>query len=169
VPYGADTLGLFGINLPLYGSEPIHQHAAALGNTHRFYSFAGAGHTPFILGTQTAQYMDTTFNVVRQFLYEHICPDLAGSTQRGAIAAVPEFDMWPNPTQVTLQLALPTNADLTNMRLQVRNMLGQVVLEQPINEVITSVSVATIPAGVYTLELQSLAGESRGFRRFVKQ
>ena len=73
VPYGADLLTLFGINLELDGSAALHPHVESLGIPNAFTSFPGAGHTPFALGTDVPNYMDTTWWAARDFVYEQTC------------------------------------------------------------------------------------------------
>ena len=74
VPYGSDTVTLFGINWPLHGSASVHHRADILGIPNRLYTFKDAGHTPFY-GTSAAAkaYMDTTLRTVRDFLLPQVC------------------------------------------------------------------------------------------------
>ena len=72
VPYGSDTVTLLNSNLPLDGSSVIHQKLDEYSITNDFYTWEGAGHTPFVLGPsdETEVYMDSTITFVRDFLYE---------------------------------------------------------------------------------------------------
>ena len=67
VPYGTDTITLLGINIEVYGSATIHQKLDQYNIVNDFYTFEGAGHTPFVFNEA---YMDTTVVFVRDFLYD---------------------------------------------------------------------------------------------------
>lgn len=67
VPYGTDEVDLLGISLEIDGSSVIHPKLDEYGIVNDFYTYEGAGHTPFVMNEA---YMDVTINFVRDFLYE---------------------------------------------------------------------------------------------------
>ena len=67
VPYGTDTITLLDINLEVDGSATIHQKLDEFNIVNEFYTFEGAGHTPFV---RDEAYMDTTIVFVQDFLYD---------------------------------------------------------------------------------------------------
>ena len=68
VPYGENgQITILGIDLQMDGSAAIHPKLDEYGITNDFYTYEGAGHTPFVMNE--AQ-MDITINFVRDFLYE---------------------------------------------------------------------------------------------------
>lgn len=72
VPYNAALITTLGVNLFIHGSSSMHDHADNNINLYNeFYSWQGAGHTPFV---SDADYMDTTVQFVRDFLYTRVCP-----------------------------------------------------------------------------------------------
>ena len=71
VPYGSAPITTLGINLDIDGSFSIHEKADQLGLHNDFYTWQGAGHTPFI---SNSLYMDTTVMFVKDFLHTLVCP-----------------------------------------------------------------------------------------------
>lgn len=72
VPYGSDMITLLETNLFIEGSSSVHVKLDELGIVNDFYTWEGAGHTPFVLGlpAETEVYMDSTITFVRDFMYE---------------------------------------------------------------------------------------------------
>ena len=71
VPYGTDIIR--GI-LPVDGSASIHERANNIGLFNRFYTWYGAGHTPYLAGIGIEpKYMDTTQTFIRDFLAHIVC------------------------------------------------------------------------------------------------
>lgn len=56
----------------LDGSRMIHEQAQAIGVQSNFYTFHGADHVPYLNGSNTAAYMDTTVNFVRDYLIDRL-------------------------------------------------------------------------------------------------
>ncbi len=107
VPYGTDTLTTLDINMLVDGSASIHERTEELNLTSAFYSFEGAGHTPFILGGGsdiTSAYMDTTFNFVNDFLYDRVC-DITNIESINSSG--PQIHFYPNPVKEELNVSLP--------------------------------------------------------------
>lgn len=144
VPYGNETITLLGLDLPFNGSHIVHQRMEDLGIQNAFYTFHGAGHTPFVLNDP---YMDTTVNVVREFLYDLNC-ELSfsdGETLAGNI--------YPNPTggmsQIKFEGTIPSD-----VFLNVYDVSGKRI---PISSNKTGASITMdgtyLPKGVYFLHL----------------
>lgn len=76
VPYCTGEEQVFGTpitGLLVAGGNPVERRVWNLGNPTGFYTWWGADHTPFVLGTQTAAYMDTTIRYIRDFLSHQLC------------------------------------------------------------------------------------------------
>ncbi len=67
VPYGSGTISILGIDLEVDGSSAIHPKLDEYAINNAFYTYDGAGHTPFVLNQE---YMDTTILFVRDFLFD---------------------------------------------------------------------------------------------------
>lgn len=152
VPYGADTLTLFNINMPLWGSAAIHPHATALGIPNSFKSFAGAGHTPFI---SNPAYMDTTFWVSRDFLFSILCP--------GVVASVEAQDWQPTnlaPSPMTDEATLTFSQTLPlSATLRVFDAAGrEISLATETSGKSIRIIRGALPAGIYFWQLNSEVG-----------
>ena len=82
VPYGADVLTLFGVNLFLYGSSPIHDYANDIQLNNNFYTYEGGGHTPFILELnpfQLAENIKVTKSFTGDFIASLTCAEQAAT------------------------------------------------------------------------------------------
>jgi len=68
--------GIVNPGVPLMfldGSRMLYERSCAVSVPHRFYTFAGANHVPYV-GSQS--YMDTTINFIRDFFVAQLgCPD----------------------------------------------------------------------------------------------
>ncbi|MDX2246757.1 MAG: alpha/beta hydrolase fold domain-containing protein [Bacteroidia bacterium] len=113
VPYGSSTLQLFSVNLLVHGSASIDKKAENAGIHHAFYSFVGADHTPFVLGTSAPQYMDTTFWYVRDFLAGIVCEN---ATSIDHEKLPPALVVAPHPFSSTTRISLENHL-LKNLEL----------------------------------------------------
>ncbi|MGB0524925.1 MAG: carboxylesterase family protein, partial [Flammeovirgaceae bacterium] len=99
VPYHADLLTLFDINLFVYGSAPIHEFANAIQLENDFYTYEGAGHVPFILELnpfQLAANISITKSFTGNFLASLTCAEQA-ATKVATLSEnhpLPTYD-WP--------------------------------------------------------------------------
>jgi para-nitrobenzyl esterase len=75
VPYCTEIIKVLGspIGLLVAGGNSIERRAVSIGLPTGFYTWWGADHTPFVLGTSTATYMDTTIRYIRDFLSHQLC------------------------------------------------------------------------------------------------
>ncbi|MCS4436677.1 alpha/beta hydrolase [Aquiflexum gelatinilyticum] len=67
VPYGSGEITILNIGIEVDGSSVIHPKLDEYGITNDFYTFEGAGHTPFVMNEA---YMDITINFIRDFLFQ---------------------------------------------------------------------------------------------------
>jgi predicted peptidase len=67
VPYGEGEITILGIDLQVDGSAAIHPKLDEYNIINDFYTYEGAGHTPFV--SNEAQ-MEITINFIRDFLYD---------------------------------------------------------------------------------------------------
>lgn len=66
VPYGSGTITILNIGIEVDGSAVLHPKLDELGIANDFYTYQGAGHTPFV--SNEAQ-MEVTVNFIRDFLF----------------------------------------------------------------------------------------------------
>lgn len=99
VPYGADVLTLFGIDLFLYGSSPIHDYANSIQLNNDFYTYEGGGHVPFVLELnpfQLAENIRITKAFTGDFLAGLTCAERAATTAKVARdSEQEEMHDWP--------------------------------------------------------------------------
>jgi para-nitrobenzyl esterase len=147
VPYGDETITTLGVNLPFNGSRTVYQRMEELNIDNSFYTFYGAGHTPFV---SDSDYMDTTFWLVRDFLYEQTC-DVATSTinTENKIAA----KLFPNPSlglsYIEFGESLPLNITLLATDVNGR----KVSLSYWNNDNSIEIDGSNLAKGVYFLQL----------------
>jgi len=168
VPYGSDTITLFNLNLPVEGSASIHAHldTAGLGIEQAFYTWQGAGHTPFIgFLSVNPTYMDTTYRFVRDFMYEWQCGASVsiGEEERLAIQS------FPNPVHSNLFFkfdGLPPQ----QFQVQLYDMMGrkqQAYQSYDGNNI--RIFVEELPAGMYVWTIQDQDGERVGEGKVLKR
>ena len=109
VPYDEDTVRILGINYPVAGSAAIHRRANELGIANAFYTWKGAGHTPFV---GDSNYMDTTFWFTRDFMYDRVCNQTVGIVEQKTVA---KLRVYPNPVADMLQLQ--SDEDLSEIHI----------------------------------------------------
>ena len=94
VPYATDTISVSGIGITkVDGSASIKNRCDHIGIENSFYTFKGAGHTPYDVtfnATEYSYYMDTTIAFIRDNLYNWIC---------GSITNVPDIE---NSNSITI-------------------------------------------------------------------
>lgn len=111
-----------------FGSKLVHQRAENVGVTNDLHTFLGAEHVPFTLlgGFDWADYYDTTFWHLRDFLYDNLdCNRITGIAEN-ELAEGFEMKLFPNPatdqTFVVLKKSTPRE-----VQLEVVDMLGRQV------------------------------------------
>ncbi|MCW3127166.1 MAG: Carboxylesterase type [Bacteroidetes bacterium] len=176
VPYCTGEEEVFGnpiSGLVVAGGNPIEKRVWGLGNPTGFYTWWGADHTPFILGLQTAAYMDTTIWYVRDFLSHQLCasafsysrdsvteaacnPRSSGIGEQGAS----HLQVYPIPAHSYLQVH--TDARMTSA--QIIDMSGRVVVSAGVNHVIPLTGLSD---GMYFVQLKDDHGNCYS-KRFIK-
>lgn len=106
VPYKTDFFSYSGIQIGrLSGSFVIDSMAKTLGMKSFFYTFEGAPHVPFSPGVGTTQsstaYMDTTENLLKDFLFDDIKTAGVGVN---TILSKNDVSIFPNPTKETISI-----------------------------------------------------------------
>lgn len=147
VPYGDDTITTLGVNLPFNGSETIRQRMDEIGVEHSFYNFSGAGHTPFV---SDDNYMDTTFWLVRDFLYNQTC-----EAATSIIETENQIDakLFPNPSLGLsyIELAEHLSSDTQLLATDVSGRKVQVSYEN--NGSLIEIDGSNLDNGIYFLQL----------------
>ena len=166
VPYGSDYVDIIGINLPVDGSASIHEKLDLIGEENAFYTFNGAGHTPFVGNTA---YMDTTVQFVQDFLYAQVCPVVSNITTIPGNTALEIIDIFPNPTENIFNLTLDVSKQgIYNVVLY--NTMGQEVYYQQVfwddGAQTSSIDLSQVTNGVYYLSINK--GSSSWMHKIIK-
>lgn len=155
----------------LLGSGLIHQRANNVGLTNFLYPFYGAGHVPFVLPIPwippATIYMDTTINVLRDFLFEHIICDSALVSVVENKNLLPEMFLYPNPSQGNITIML--NATGEEYFLELCDVTGKQISVFNIAKNTNSLTLTNenLSKGVYLLNLKSRDGSLLQTRKAV--
>jgi acetyl esterase/lipase len=147
VPYATGGTSLFPqAPITLHGGYSLHQRATHLGLAHTFRPYPGEGHTPFILGTNTAANMDTTYWTVRDFLYPLVCGPATAQPEGAPLAAIA---LSPNPSAGLFTLhGLAAPAPYT-----VHDAQGRAVATGWAQGTTPTLQLGHLPPGAYLLRL----------------
>lgn len=164
VPYGSDTVTILGIELAVDGSSTIHHKLTQDGVPNAFYTFEGAGHTPFVgLGAGAKAYMDTTIWFVRDFLFDMVSD---GTTSLGGLPLLEQasIKVFPNPNEGSFYLDLDSDDELS---IIIYDQLGKKVYEQPgLHRGIHQVAL-DVPEGMYTIHAYSISNQKHAFQQII--
>jgi poly(3-hydroxybutyrate) depolymerase len=163
----------------LDGSRMLIERSCAISHPHKLYTFPGAPHVPYA-GTSTAEvaYMDTTANVVRDFLVQHLGCSYAelqptnAAAQNAILYPINYCNGSPvNETCVGLGLdesvletmnifPNPTSSDVTivcesagSKNLLIVDLSGRIVLQESMNSATMTVSVRDFKKGTYFIRV----------------
>lgn len=150
VPYGSDTITILDLNLDVDGSASIHHKLDQYGIENDFYTFQGAGHTPFVFDEA---YMDTTIWFVRDFLYDLVvdCDDATTINKPTETSSI-SYTVYPNPNRGNFYIRLdaPESLDL----LLVDYFGNQVYSKLGIPQGLNTLGI-NLPPGTYTIQAYS--------------
>jgi len=123
VPYATDTISVSGFKIMLVnGSASIKKRCDHIGLEDPFYTFIGAGHTPYDVDMNAISfvpYMDTTFAFIRDNLYPWVCetinniPEITNTALSITIAPNPFTDCTEMTTSLPLKNAHLLIFDIT--------------------------------------------------------
>lgn len=172
VPYGHDTISLFGSVITVVdGSYAIDTFAKNHGLTnHQLYTWYGAGHTPFVplypaIGDPDwRKYMDTVMENVTPFLYKNLIGcDIASSVENRK-ADIADLQLYPNPASNNLNLSgIVLNG---TEQLQVLDSKGAIALKQTWNG--NSIDISSLKPGMYLVRLSDAKGSIRQQKLIVE-
>lgn len=148
----------------MFGSGDLITRAQNVGIPHSLYLFKGADHVPFFLGGNSAPYMDTTINVIRDFLSQHtVCNPLFSSVDK--IEREVPVAVYPNPANDYLMIASGFN-ELLNV--EVRDLSGRMLFNQSIAPR-TEIKLATrdFAAGMKLVYFKDETGKVRSVKKVV--
>ncbi|GAA4503781.1 hypothetical protein GCM10023172_29250 [Hymenobacter ginsengisoli] len=154
VPYLQGKIG--GGLLPpkyVYGSGRLNPRATAVGVRNTLRRLSKAGHIPF---ESNAQYADTTFWTIRDFLRPLLRQAGTPLAARAALATSPVGLAYPIPAREAVQLALPANwrelgdAQLLDLTGRVVRRLTPLAQQVPLPR-------NGLAAGVYLLQFAGYA------------
>lgn len=164
----------------LDGSRMVHERACAIGLENKFYTFPGAGHVPYLGTNATAQaYMDTTVNVVRDFLISQLGCDQAELQPENAWMetatlypmvycdgspvneicplttglsenTLGQWVMYPNPATDEVTLVMENSS---NYSVTVLDLMGRVVYQGTFNSTQTTIETQSLNAGNYFVRI----------------
>lgn len=124
VPYGIDTVRLFGLDLPTMGSSVMHVRASNVDVKEALYTFKGADHVPFVnavTGQPIQTYMDSTQDFIRRQVGEFICGPI--SSLQGEQFA--DTRVWPQPMSDLVHIEL--NRPVAGLSITVFDIQGKKV------------------------------------------
>ncbi len=152
VPYGTEIITTLGVNLPFNGSASIHAKMDQLDIENAFFTWPGAGHTPFAFDDA---YMDTTQWFVRDFLYDQICESLTSHNTLSPESW--DVNLSPNPSN---GWSVIRHEDITpDFRLEMYDAIGRESF--PLKEYHQgqiSFDGGFLPTGIYHLVLKDDKG-----------
>ncbi|MGB0136119.1 MAG: carboxylesterase family protein [Flavobacteriales bacterium] len=152
VPFDADLLYLLSA-FPVTevdGSNAVAQKADELGLVNCFEIYEGQGHVPH---TSNEAYYDTTRSIISNFLSHLVCENIElDCSYREILVGVDEqprtsLKVWPNPATDQVRLELP--GTLRGELLAIRDLHGRVVRSWRASNLVESLNVSELPAGVY--------------------
>ncbi|MCB9231042.1 MAG: T9SS type A sorting domain-containing protein [Bacteroidia bacterium] len=78
-----------------------------------------------------------------------------------------KFSLWPNPTQGTIQISLPTQQFENNAEIRLLDLKGRVLMKRNLANQVTTLDLNEYAAGMYLVEIQN--GTQSGRTRLVKK
>lgn len=153
VPYGSGTITILDIGLEVDGSSVIHPKLDEYGIINDFYTWQGAGHTPFILNppNEAEVYMDTTIWFVRDFLYDLVCDDVTSINETIDHDNF-SFDVFPNPSSGNFFINIDSKE---NISISIFDNLGRRVFFNPKIDQGRNHLALDLPKGVYFIKAHS--------------
>ena len=167
VPYCTDVEEVFGnpINgLIVAGGNPVERRAWNLGMNTGFYTWWGADHTPFVLGSHTAAYMDTTIWYVRDYLSNLLCTtgftysrDARTEAACNPVLGIGEMtgsgiSVYPNPSNGFITVQLP---EVSGWSVQLLDVTGRILHQSNATGGKLSVNTSDMSTGSYVLHISN--------------
>lgn len=150
LPYGSEVATVLNLNMKVDGSATIHQKLDELGVENELYSFYGAGHTPFILSPSAETYMDTTIQVIRNFLYNQVCEE---TTANNAVVYEEfSFEVFPNPSNGNLKIETSSGINQP-LQLSILDCTGRELESMQLDMNNNSFDFSEYSSGIYFLKL----------------
>lgn len=171
VPYASGGTSLFpGVALTLHGGLSLAQRAASVGLPHVFRPYPNEGHTPFILGTNTAANMDTTYWTIRDFLLPLACAGAVGGGEADS-AGGHQFTIYPNPAANVLNLKVEGLTSGETFRVTFRDMMGREVSggDHNCTENPCALGITHLPTGLYLVNVEAAGHPSETIRITVQR
>ena len=170
VPYGSDSITILNFNVAVDGSSSIHHKLDEYGIQNDFYTWYGAGHTPFVLPpnapNETEAYMDTTIQFVRDFLFDIVCDGVATSVNENIDNKNLSFSVFPNPNSGNFFIRQDSNDDIS---ISVFDNVGRVVFSQSQLRKGVNHFDLELPQGIYTVHLYSDGGDRFQAQKIIVQ
>ncbi len=165
VPFGSEIITLLGVNLPIDGSSSIHAKLDEIGTENAFYTWYGAGHTPFVA---SPAYMDTTVTFVRDFLYDQVCEQVA-TNDEDVFDNDLSVHIFPNPNNGYFSIEL--NGGLQgNLDVSVLDYSGrEIISTRIISSGITNLDASNLNSGIYLIRLYGEHLSKPVYRRLIVQ
>lgn len=161
VPFGSDTLSLFGLFdiAEVDGSSSIADRMDDLNISHCFEIYWGQDHVP---QQNLELYYDTTLSIVSNFLSHYVCPETPLDCEyRSILASVEEDDqepdliIYPNPSS--------TYVYLSNKDARILGMKDATGKNVDVQQSRSNIDIQGLKAGIYLVEI-----EKKG-RRFTRK
>jgi len=157
VPYKTDFFYASTIKVAeLNGSFVVDSMAKVLGMKSVLYTFKGAPHVPFSPGVGTTQsstaYMDTTENLLRDFLFDDIKTQGVGVNN---VLANGDVKVYPNPAKENV--SIETNKGINNV-INILDLSGKIIDTINTSKSIAIINTSNLTAGIYFIQITNEFG-----------
>lgn len=173
VYYYQDTSGQ-SVEGSLYGSGYIHERCDHIDHNAYLYTFDGAGHVPFVLPIPwlppATNYMDTTIQVIRDFLFDNIvCDSELANAVDDIYANQTQVLLYPNPANDVVNLFIDNpNSNVFDVYL-VDNLGRQIATYQYQGNTI-QIPLGIMTSGIYHLAItNNQTGELISRKKLVRK
>ena len=169
VPYGSAGITIFNGNTQVDGSASIDLRAESVGVQHAFYSFEGAGHTPFSPGFHDdyLDYLDTTIAFTSGVLANWVCAALSTPLEPEREQLV--LNTFPNPFRAEIMIEFEESIS-RQYRPIVRDLQGrEVYVEWNPSTNGFLLQRGNLPSGLYLLQIENNEGLIISNKRIIAE
>lgn len=153
----------------LFGGGDVKNRLEHIGLNHSLHLFYGADHVPYILPIPfippASTYMDSTINIVRDFLFQNVECDPTQISGVDELAGEISVAVFPNPSEDVVTIASQSNQEI---KAELYTLEGRLLWRSTIAANATqTISKADLSAGTYLLQLSDTETNARQTERLV--
>lgn len=153
----------------LFGGGDILNRLNHVPVPHSLYLFQGADHVPYILPypfiPPASYYMDSTVNIIRDFLYQNVTCDSELISGISNIKDEIPFSVFPNPSENDITISSHSEKELTAEVFSIEGKLLQIKTVEPNSS--QTISKQDLEAGTYLLQITDSKNALRKTQRIV--